>query len=282
MTSTRKVSLPLTRKVIVQIKKNYLVFFFALIILFIGSVITYKIIYSKSEYMYVQVKVGEGYWWASTLKPSIWYVNAIRKGEKAQDLLGRTTAQIIAKRIYPTWTNDQYDTYITMKLRVSYNAKTKEYSFENNTVSIGSPIEVQFPKADVTGTIIDLGAKPLSTNYVEKTVYLVDQGGYTKDFTFRYDGIKVGDSYFDGQDTVFTVLSKRLDKNIWTVTDNNAQVYERDVYTTQNIVVKARIKVQKEADGYYFGKDYKLSNNASIPFSTPGFIFEGFVVREIQ
>lgn len=276
-----------TKKIFKFLRKNYFISIFFAVILFTSIIIGAKTILTKSTYVYVKVKMGQGFWWAGTLKPAIWYASSIKKGDIKYDLLGKREVQVVEVRRYPSWSpmwaTSQNDVYVTLRLKASLNKKTGEYSFNRSILSIGSPIELQFPRTDITGTVINMSTAPLKDNYVEKIIYLVFQNGYNKDFAYRYDSIAVGGKYFDGEDYVFEVLDKWLEKNILPISNNlNGQVYEREVETTQSIVVKVKTKLIKKENGMYYGQDYKINVNSFVPFSTDNYFFENYVVRKVE
>jgi len=271
------------QKTVRFLTRNYILTIFLACILFVGMVVVARTVFSKPTYVYVKVKVGQGLWWASTARPPIWLVDSIKKGDVALDLLGKPQAKILSKRYYRWYSSDQFDIYLTFKLKASLNKRTGEYLFNRSVLSVGSPIEIQFPRVDITGTVINISKTSFKDEYVEKIIYLVYQGGYYKDFPYRYDNIKIGDTYFDGQDKVFEIIDKSLEKNIWNVANNlTAQLFERDVETTQNIVVKAKVMLKKKGNALYYSDDYKVINNSLIPFATDNYFFENFVIRKIE
>lgn len=269
------------------VRKNYLLSTIILIIVSVGLVAVMRTVLAKPTYVYVRVKLGQGYWWATTAGPNIWYSSSIKKGDIANDSLKRAIATVIEVRRYPVSTINsfggmQYDTYAILKLKSKYNKNTGLYSFNRNNISIGSPIEIQFPQADITGTVIEISKLPIKDKYVDKIIYLVNQSGYDKAFPYRYDNLQIGDKYFDGEDIVLEILDKKLEKNIWSVANNlNGQIYERDIETTQNIVAIVKVKVRKTSDGYFYGIENKLLPNLYIPFATNNYFFEGFLARKI-
>lgn len=271
------------KKLIKVSHKNYFLVIFFAAILFVGIIAGYRLFLSKPTYVYARVQMGQGLWWATTAKPYIWYVDSLNKGDVAVDLFGKKEAEILSKRYYRWYGNDQYDIYLTMRLKVGFNKRTGEYSFNRSSLSVGSPIELQFPRAAVTGTVIELSPKPFADKYVKRTVYLVNQGGYAKDFPTRYETIRVGDKYFDGEATVFEVLDKSLEKNIWSISNNlTGDIYEREISTNQNIVIKAQVLLKQKSDGLYYTENYKVIANAFIPFATRDYLFEDFVIRKLE
>ena len=284
----------MTRKLLRLIKrifkfalKNYIITILIVIIGFVLLFASYKIFFTKPTFVYVRVQMGQVFWWAVTSKPNAWFVASLKKGAVQRNLTGKPVAEILSVRYYPAWTpqwgSNQYDVYLTLRLRAGGNKRTGEYAFNRSALSVGAPIELQFPQANITGTVIELSPKPFQDKYVQKIVYLINQGGYLKDFPFRYDNVKVGDEYFDGEATAFEVLDKRLERQVWSVQNNlTGQVLEQAVATNQNIEVKAKVLLKQKSDGFYYSENYKVIANASIPFATNNYFFENFVIRKLE
>ena len=262
---------------------NYFISIFFAAILFVGFVSVFRLFFTKPTYMYAKVKMGQGLWWTSTAKPSIWFVKSLKKGESEKSLTGQSIAEILSVRFYPWYNSGQFDIFLTLKLNVSSNKRTGKYNFKRSTIAVGSPIDLEFPSTQVSGTIITLSEKPFKEQYEEKNITLVKRGGYNKDFTNMYDQIRTGDYFFDGQDRMFTVLDKSLEKNIWSVTNNfTGQVFERDIESTQNIIVSAKIKVKKEDGNYIYAEDQPLLVGRTISLATQNYVFSDFQLVEIK
>lgn len=265
------------KKILIFAKKNYLLSFFIALILFFVFYLFYKSFVSASNFVYVKVKIEQGYYVG---KPSVWIINALDNAIKDNN---SDNVQVISEEHYPNWQPDQIDIYVIAKLPANFNKGTGEYSYNHSTLSIGSPIQLHMKNLDIGGTVIDLNNQPFKYKYLYKTVYLVDKGGYTKDFPYMYDSINVGDKYFDGTNTVFEVLNKSLEKNILGVQNNlNGQVYEQTVDTTQNIIIKALVRVKQTDKEFTYGEIYEVKNNNPIPFSTNNYFLSDFVIRSID
>jgi len=260
---------------------NYFISIFLACIAFVVFVSAYKLFFTKPTYVYARVKMGQGLWWATTQKPPIWFVKNIKKGDVQKGLTSQLIAQILSVRYYP-W-GSQYDVYLTLKIRVTGNKKTGEYSFNRSTIGVGAPVDFEFPSSQFSGTIIDLSEKPFKEKYIEKTIYLAKGQGYWKDYTFPYDNIVVGDKYFDGEDYVFEVLDKKLQKQIWSVTNNlTGELFEREAETNQTIIVKAKIKVKEINKQLVYGEDQVVTLNRAINISTSRVSFSEYMITGIE
>ena len=266
------------KKSVIFIKRTYILSLFLALVILSGSFFIYKSFFSTSNFAYVKIKMDQGYY---TEKPSAWIINALDNAKNSAANTNNT--QIISEEHYPYWQPDQMDIYVIAKLPANFNRNTGEYSYNHSTLSIGSPIQLHLRNLDISGTVIDLNNQPFKYKYVYKTVYLVDKGGYNKDFPYMYSSINIGDKYFDGSNTVFEVLDKSLEKNILGVQNNlNGQIYEQAVETTQNVVIKAKVRVRQASNQFIYGEVYELTNNNSIPFSTNNYFLSDFVIRNID
>lgn len=271
------------KKIKKYLRKHYLIALVLFGVLFAVGFSSVRSIIREPTYIYVKIKVGQGLWWAATSRPNIWIANGIQRGEITYGQFGNPKAEILRVRRYPTGFSSQYDVYVTLKLAATYNEKNGEYNYDRSILSIGSPIAVQFTTINLTGSVMELSPRPFEEKYEDRIIYLVNKGGYATDFTYRYDSIQAGDKYYDGEETVFEVLEKSLEKNILVEgNDITSTFYEGEISSNQNIVVKARIKVQKRADYLLYGEENIVNANAFIPIATHNYLFENFNVRKIE
>ncbi len=275
--------------------RNY-VFIFIAVVFLILSYSIFKSLTTQSKTVYVKIKVGQGMWWAQTGRPSIWFVNALKKDQGEYDLVGRPTAKILDVQYYPSETGtagnyddsginqftNQYDVYLTLKVNVSFDKKYNKYYYKRSSVLIGSPIDFEFSSAAVTGTVIDISDRPFNDHYVDKTVQLVFRGGYKKDFPYLFEKINVGDSYFDGKNKAIEIIDKWTEPMVINVSNINAQIYEREVYSQQNIVVKAKIRLKEKNNTLIFGEEKVVGIGSGFNIITPNYIIGNFIVSRID
>jgi len=268
------------KKIFPTFRKRYFFIIFTLCILLVGGVILYKSLYAKPTYVYAKIKVGQGLWWAVTTRPAIWYVNAIKKGDIATDLLGRTEAKVLSKRYYRWYAYDQYDVFLDVQLKANVNKKTNEYYFNRAALSVGSPIEMQFASESITGTVTALSLRPFDNKLVEKTVYI------TKKYAnpWEYDAIQVGDKTFDGEDVVFEVLEKTTapSNGFSYGTSYSVNVGSSVLEPSNYVAIKAKVKLKKIEDQWVLGEDQIVSAGRNLNIATPNFVFDNFIVSKIE
>lgn len=264
------------KKVLSFAKKNYLPLIFISIIGFVGLVGFYKLFLKKPTYVYVKVKVGQGLWWAATGEPSHWMVSGIKRGMVEHDFLDKPIAEILSKEYYPLDDPNHYSIYLTLRLKVSSGAKG--YIYNRSSLAIGSPVDFTFPTAQFSGTVLAISRQNFQGNFADRIVTLTKRNAYP----WEYDAIHVGENYFDGQQTVFTILDKKA---------VDTSVLSSDAYgnTTANIsdpmkyiTVQAKVRVKKENGLYVFGEEQLLRKGRGITLSLPTFTFYGYVVADIQ
>ncbi|MBU1066224.1 hypothetical protein KKE60_00275, partial [Patescibacteria group bacterium] len=124
-----------------NLKKNKYFSIITLLFITVAVLVTstafIKTAISESDYIYVKVKISQGYWWASTQSPNVWFINSLKVGDAEYGLLGKPIAEVLEIRHYPTISypkyQAQYDIFLVLKLAVSVNTKTQKYMFKRST-----------------------------------------------------------------------------------------------------------------------------------------------------
>ena len=258
--------------------KKYFIFISVLfIILFVGIVAGYKLFFQKPTYLYIKVKVGQPLWWAISANPSIWYMHAMNKGDTSYDFFGQSEAQIIDKKTYLWSANDQYDIYLTMKIKVTENKRTKSYSFNRSTISVGAPIEFQFPRENVKGTVIEMNENKFKEILVEKTIYLEKPNAYL----WEYEAIKPR-GVSDGEKTVFTLLDKHIEETTQLTSDSIGNVMLNNTKTQGKVILKAKVKVRESNGVYVLGEDKIIEPGRPFDISLGDYVLKDFTISKIE
>lgn len=231
----------------------------------------------KPSYFYVEIKMGQGLWWAQTAKPTLWFVKAIKKGDKVEDLLGRTKAEILKVRYYP-YDENQYNIYLLAKIQGKYNKSTKKYIFDNSPIAVGSPIELEFPSVQITGTIIDISDRPILEQYVEKTITFIKKYGYF----WEKNAIFAGDSYFDGEETVFKVIGRTSQETNMLSPDELGNLTTETNETRNYITLKAKIKVRQKLGQYVYGGDQVIKVYSRLNLFTDRLNLSDYIIASIE
>jgi len=273
------------KKIIRFLIDNYFLSIFFACIAFVALISIYRLFFVKPIYVYAKVKVGQGLWWASTQKPSIWFVKNFKKGDQELDLTGRPIAQILSVRYYPVsvlsqYVYNQYDIYLLMKLKVSKMGSGK-YNFKRSAIGVGAPVDFEFPKVQFSGTIIELSEKPIEEKYQEKTIYLLKPFAYP----WEYEAIKIGDKYFDGQENVVEILDKQIDESNYVSPIFKSQNNYLNLESGQkifNLQVKLKIKGQIKDNQFVFGEEQIITSGKTIYLTTQNFQFQDFLIINLE
>jgi len=269
-------------KVIKIIKKNYIIAVFALVLLLVAIVTLGKVFAPAPKYVYVKVRLGQGLWWAGTLKPNLWFTSSLKKGEKELNIQGEPTSEVMEVRYYPYKSESSqetlYNVFITVKLAVNVSRKTEVINYNKYPIIVGAPIEFEFPSTQVTGTIIEVSREPFREEKVEKIVYLAKRFAYP----WEYEGIKIGDKYFDGEEIVFEVLDKSQRQTFEISSDPFGNLTASNLEPGRYVVVKARIKAVKKGDRLVFGEEQLIIPGSALTVSTSGFDFEKYIIGKVE
>lgn len=260
------------------LKKNFILTVFVICIGFVGLIAFYKIFISKPTYVYVKVKVGQGLWWASTQRPSLWFIKALQKTTEQKDLTGKTTAKIINVQYYPYYGGSQYDVYITAMLKVSMIKGTGTYNFNRESIGVSSPIDLEFPNIQFSGTIIEMSEKPINDTYIEKIVYFTKKYAYPSE----YDEVQVGDVVTNGRQIIFQILEKGKGATSDVLLNDMGKISSVDVETYRYIVIKARMKVKMLDDQLVYGEEYTVAPGRTLGFVTDRSILNEYYVAKIE
>ncbi len=270
----------IVKKIIRFVLNNYIVSIVLVIVFFVGIFAFQKVFISKPLFVYAKIKVSQGLWWAITQRPTIWQVDAIQKGDTARDFLGEPIAEVLSKKYYRYFNTDQFDIYVTMRLKVKYNNKTRTYNYDRASIAVGTPVNIPLQIQELTGTVTELSKQPFNENLVEKTITLTKKYAYS----WEYDAIKIGDSYFDGEDTIFEIIEKNNQQGNGMLSyssyfyNNGSPVVEPSNFVT----VKAKVKLRKIGKQWVLGEDRLISVGSPINISTSNYVFDNYIIVNIE
>jgi len=265
-------------KLVKFVVDSYFILVFLACIGFVGIVSLYKLFVVKPTFVNVKVKMGDGLWYANSLKPSSWFIDSLKRGEMEKGLTGNPIAKILEIRYYPSWGSDQYDIYLTIKLQVTGNDKTKKFTFRRSTIGVGAPIDFEFPSVQFSGTIVELSNFPLKNKCQEKTIELIK----TLSFPWEYEAIQVGDKYFDGEDYIFEIIDKQSQGFSPLLSYGSNSVDSTFFANGKSILLKAKIKVKKINNNLILGEDQIIRLGKVINITTNNLTLNNYEVIKIE
>ncbi len=255
---------------------------FIAIPVFVVLVIFLNLATSKTEYVYAKVKISQGFWWAKAVKPDIWFTSALEGGAIEKNLLGKPIAEVLEVRYYNTdlgsINEEKYDIYLSLKLAADYNDRTQKYTYKRSILAIGSPIDLEIPGTQITGTVIDISEQEFDEEYVEKIVYITKKFAYP----WEFDAIIIGDKYFDGTEFVFEVLDKYQTKTAAISSGYYGTTTSGTTDTISYIVVKAKVKAKLKNNKLFFGEERTIRSGNLLTVATDNYSFAGYIIGRVE
>jgi hypothetical protein len=259
-------------KIIKFVKNNILVTAFISIIATIVLITFFMLFFDKSDqFIYARIKVSQGYWWATTTKPKNWYTKSIKKGLKQTNFLGNPTAEIVSVYYYPNQPNS-FNTYLDVKLKA--NKEDNKYYFNRSQIGISSPIDLEFPGLNISGTIIQLSDSEFKNDDITKVIQLEKELASP----WEYNQIQIGDSYSNGNTKVFEIKDKTIISNKPASLNSFGQI----AVNKQHILVTAEIKLKKVKGNYIFGEEQIVRLNQPLEIATSNFYFDNYVITSLS
>lgn len=254
-------------------KKNIVFGLFSIGIIFVLIVAFFRVTTDNSKTVYARVKVSQGLWWAYTIQPSYWYASSIRPGLTHKSLSGKTIAEILDVRYYPSQNPNEFSVYITVKLQADFNSRTGIYKFERDTLSIASPVAFNFPSVFINGTVLALSESPFQDKYITQTITL------NKNIAepWEDEAIQIGDIYNDGTEQVFEIIDKK-------VTDTYVEYnsYPVESAPRKNITITGTIKLKDTGHQLLFGEEQIIIPGKTILITTDTFRFQDYKITKIE
>jgi len=227
--------------------------------------------FRQSKYLTVKLKVTEKNVLYATTTPPSWFVYLFKPGMKEKDGLGRTNAEVLDVYFYDTSPTNKA-VYLTLKLRTTYNGRSKEYKYKGTTVGIGEGIRVNLDKILAEGLVVDVdGLKgDYEEVYFQVRARLVDNSPVFSETTgvepYLAEAIKVGDKIFDSSGKVMVeVLNKEVlpaQKNTF---DDKGNVYQKFDPRKKDVYLTLKVRTKKINNEYYFFDDVRVKIDQILP-----------------
>jgi len=201
-------------KAIKRVLKKLTYFDIALIILlatlFLGF---FFFFYRKAEYVNILVKVtDQEVLYARTL-PAVWYANQFVVGDIERDALGRVISEIVGIERFNV-KSDKKAVYLDLRVRATYDTRTKLYSARGRPLIFGTPVRFNFSKVTFDGIVTEFpnseAQGDLEVTNTKMTALL--RGIKPKETEPAVlEAVKVGDKIYDSNGNV---LAEVLDLEI--------------------------------------------------------------------
>lgn len=241
----------------------------ALFVLLIAGIVLFR----KSTYLTVTIKVGEDSLVWPKIGLPIWYLRSLRKGLNEKDIVGRNLVEIIDVFYYPSPESiNRKMAYITVRLKAVFSKSSSSYTFNGRPLAVGNLIRIKPGNILIEGIITNV--KELETDQKYSKIFIETQAIDKVDsypntagvYPFVAESVNEGDTVKDSSgDTVIKVLDKRVEgaKRI-ALTDSGEALLitdpdKKDLYLTLEILAT------KQNEEYYLFDDIRIVINSTIP-----------------
>jgi hypothetical protein len=113
--------------------------YFGLVVVVIILLASYFFFYRKSEYVNIRVRVTELNVLYATNNPKFWYADRFKVGDVERDTLGRVLAEVVDVDTF-NYDKDTKAVYLDLRVRATYDSRTKIYSLRGKPLVFGIPI----------------------------------------------------------------------------------------------------------------------------------------------
>lgn len=206
-----------------------------------------KLVVQKEEWLTVEVKGMAGEWWWQSPAPPAWLANKIEVGDSELDGTGQVIAKVISLEKYPATLREK-EVIFKAKLKVSYNKISKKYQFKYQTLKVGTPLTLELPQARVNGIVTRIFDKTPETEEKIVTLKLYSR------FPWFAEAIDKDLRFSDGEKVIAKILEKTVELAEMTVVTDQGVVLARRDPLKRDITLKLEMKLQKEAEEYFFGE----------------------------
>lgn len=211
----------------------------------------------------------------------VFQANSLSVGDVEKNPSGELIAQIERIETYSTQispassiiTRDisvNKDVFVNVKILTKVNSRTGDFEYKNKPVKVGSQIEFRFNTGFISGKVVSFG----NINEIEPEEKLITLVLYNQ-WSWFADSLKTDDVILDedgDKEKIIAVISKTV---------NPTQVDPGQVGKV-DIILKAKIKVQKFGDEFIFRRDERIAVGETISFTTGGTRVQDALIQKIQ
>lgn len=248
-------------------------FYFILACFFIALLLAgFKLIIQKEDWLVVEIKGQAGEWWWQSPAPPAWLANKMQVGDQELDGRGQAIAEIVSLERYPS-TPNQKEIVFKAKLRVSYNKISKKYQFKYQTLKVSTPLTLELPQVKVNGIVTRIFEEAPESQ--EKLVTVRLYGRYP----WFAEAIDENLEIKDGEKVIARVLQKQVRPAEMTVVTDQGVVLARTDPLKQDITLKLKMNLKKEAGEYFFGEGQLVKIGEKIHLKTEKInLYDAFVL----
>ena len=235
------------------------------ILIVIGFVFFFLIFFlrRKQELITFKLKVTDRDVLFSNVNPWNSYVQAFSEGDTERNELGKVVAEI--QKVFTIEENPhKQSVYLEIKLKATYNPRSKKYSFRSRPIIYGQPFIFEFSNVKVEGIVVDFPGfldgssikkykKLIRVQVIEEERSFSDVYGIRD---FKANGVNIGDEIIDSDGEV---LIKVVDREIYpakrTIFTDSGRSYVASDLQLKDVFLTLEVQV-KEINGRAYVLDF--------------------------
>lgn len=210
----------------------------------------FSFFYRKAEYVNIRVKVTDQDVLYVRTQPATWYANRFEVGDVERGALGREISRIVGVETFNV-TSRRKAVYLNLRVRATYDTRTKLYSARGKPLIFGTPVRFNFSKVTFDGIVTDFPNSEYQKNLqVKETKVVALSRGFKPEEIpgepLIFESVKRGDKVVDSNGNI---LAEVLDVVIRpaervTQTDRGELLLRRDpLYKDSLFTLKIRTKI---------------------------------------
>lgn len=206
--------------------------------------------YRKAEHVNIRVKVTDQDVLYAKTQPTTWYANRFEVGDVEKDTLGRVISEIVGVERFNV-TSNLKAVYLDLKVRATYDTRTKLYSARGKPLVFGTPVRFNFSTITFDGIVTEFPNSEYQKNLrVENMKVVVLQRGIWPDRgsvePTTIQSVKKGDKIYNSRGEILAeVLDVKIRQAERTVETDRGElllrydpIYKDGIYTLN---IRARV-----------------------------------------
>lgn len=218
--------------------------------------------------------------WLDNGSPRVFAADAVKVGMKETDAFGRVTAEVVHVTSFDQPRNEspyamKKTVYVTLRLRASYTAATRQYRYEGVILQVGDWVRFTVSSTIINGLIVRVpGDDVVAPEWVTVKAQIKSEGPFLYESFAETTGVDkatadavvVGDTAKDSDGNVLAeVLDKSVTPAMRTTWDSYGNVFNRPHPRKYDVVLTVRLAVRKIGRDLYYLDAAPIKINSMIP-----------------
>lgn len=247
--------------------------------LILAGLVVFQVSTQKPTFVTVRIKGSPGNWWWVTPRPPDWLANSVHAGDKEFNASNNAIAEVLSVDIYDAG-GPTKDIYLTTKLDVRYNTKTKKYRYKGEPLEIGGPISLSLGSTFFPGMVVSIsgeGSNPVK--YKDLTI----QVRHKDRWPYEYDAIKIGEKIVDGNNQpIAEIIAKSQSPALREVQTLSGQILKGYSPVLNDYYVTIRIRAEEQGNQYIYREEQYIKIGNQLWLLFPSYNMSGAHIMAIE